>query len=114
MPIRSHRVNSPPQLNSVASVASDVSSAVAARRAMAAQELKNALEAQMQAKMMTMEFAHYNDKDIKGDSSQLTDHGTGSLMDFSASNLVRYTLLSPCLLHCPFQGCCRPYVLQPR
>ena len=89
----SERVHSPPQLHSVASVASDASSAVAARRALAAQELKNALEAQMQAKQMAMEFAHDNDKDIKGDSSQLTDPlGTGSLMDYSC---LLYTSPSP-------------------
>lgn len=87
-------MHSPPQLNSAASTSSDATSnAVAARRAMAAQELKNALEAQMQAKMM-LEIADDDDGEhIRGESSQLTDQlGTGSLMDYSASNLV-------CALH---------------
>lgn len=53
---------------------------------MAAQELKNALEAQMQAKMMLEDDGAAQ---INGESSQLTDHiGTGSLMEYSASNLV--------------------------
>lgn len=70
---------------------------------MAAQELKNALEAQMQAKMMLelkLEDERTNTANrLHGESSQLTDQlGTGSLMEYSASNLV-------CLLHLPVLCC---------
>jgi hypothetical protein len=56
---------------------------------MAARELKNALEAQMQAKIM-LERNDDDDGHLKGDSSQLDNTlGTGSLMECSATNLVR-------------------------
>jgi hypothetical protein len=65
---------------------------------MAAQELKNALEAQMQAKAMLEVVHDQSGNHINGESSQLTDLvATGSL-DYSASNLV--------LLRCCLAPCC--------